>query len=927
MSDRIYAAIDLEMTGLQPGLDEIIEVGIVRCTPDRVLDRWQTLVRPLEMPPLRVQHMTRIAVSALADAPSWAEIEPKVRELLDDAILLGHNIPFDERFLEAAGYHPSHPSADTLELARIIDPAAPSHRLSRLCDRYGIALQDPHRALSDAEAARQVFLQLRDRCKALPLSARDDLSQILASAGLLWPTGRILRDWLEEAPRLAGLPAPSRRPSEPPLAPMPLPSGSLAELTERAFRSAAGDGLEQREQQLAMARDVAETLQRGDTLIVEAGTGTGKSLAYLLPASLWALKTGNTVLVSTHTINLQQQLEGNDVELVRRLVVGVSASAAESLRATVLTGRGNYLCQERLDQEMADAAAWENPALLARVAVWRYLSERGDRAELRLRNHEARSWPKLSAERTRCFSDPDCVYAVEGSCFLQRAQSQAASSHIVVVNHALLCRALVSGSALVPEAPVVIVDEAHALEDAATDQLSLEMTEAWMKETVTEVLAGFDALAEGAEQVRLPPASEIRQAAARGEAALADLFAELAAFVSKHAPRSGGNQSRGNQMQVTLSRGSRSFNDWSDLELRWEQLQAEWSALALEIERIASVRRAQDNDADAGSPAPRSVASEAQMLLLELRAQMSSLGTVVTEHSDEVVAWATRESRRAKTASLHTAPLSVAQQLQPLWNERHASILTGATLATSTEPGGEFRYLRERLGIDDAAESQHGSPFDYERRCRIYLPVDALEPNNREYDAYVASAITSLAVAAGGRSMVLFRSHAAMQKVGKLLRRDLDQAGLALVQQGRDGSAARVIEALREDPRTVAFGVAALWTGVDVPGEALSLLIITRLPFDPPNDPVRRARADQYDNDFEDYALPSAILKFRQGLGRLIRSQSDIGAVVILDGRMMGKRYGRRFRQAMPPAPVIEQSVTEIAADLRRFLPPISPVP
>ena len=563
MSDRIYAAIDLEMTGLKPGFDEIIEVGVVRCTPERVLDRWSTLVRPLEMPPLRVQRMTGIAPSMLADAPAWDEVEGRLREMIDGATLIGHNVPFDERFLEAAGIDLSRPSIDTLPLAQIIDPAAPSHRLGALCSRYDIEIDAAHRALADAEAARRLYLELASRFERLPADARDALSELSSSASVFWTPGRVLQDWsLSRANGSA--PTQSGRTSAraPGLAPVDLPRGSLEELVRVAFDSAADADFEQRDEQLAMAQDVANTLQHGGTLIVEAGTGTGKSLAYLVPAALWALKTGSTVVVSTHTINLQQQLEGKDVEFARRLIAGVSAEAGQALKATVVKGRDNYLCQQSLDRELGRAADWEDPLLLARAAVWRTLTQRGDRSELRLPTPMLARWERLSAGNTGCLSDRTCRYAINGSCFLLQTQRQAAASHIVIANHALLVRALTSGSITMPEAPVVIVDESHALEDVATDQLTLQMSESWINEPLQRGTEGPDSLMRRSTQAGLTAESQrLKQHVGQSEEALERFYDQLASFATEHAEGRTGNEDR-----VILSPGSRNSRAWSELE-------------------------------------------------------------------------------------------------------------------------------------------------------------------------------------------------------------------------------------------------------------------------------------------------------------------------------------------------------------------------
>ena len=916
---QIYAAIDLEMTGLKPGFDEIIEVGVVRCTPERVLDRWSTLVRPLEMPPLRVQRMTGIAPSMLAGAPAWDEVEGRLREMIDGATLIGHNVPFDERFLEAAGIDLSRPSIDTLPLAQIVDPAAPSHRLGALCSRYGIEIDAAHRALADAEAARRLYLELASRFERLPADARDALSELSSSASVFWTPGRVLQDWsLSRANGSA--PTQSGRTSAraPGLAPVDLPRGSLEELVRTAFDSAADADFEQRDEQLAMAQDVANTLQHGGTLIVEAGTGTGKSLAYLVPAAFWALKTGSTVVVSTHTINLQQQLEGKDVEFARRLIAGVSTEAAQALKATVVKGRDNYLCRQSLDRELGRVADWEDPLLLARAAVWRTLTQRGDRSELRLPTPMLARWERLSARNTGCLSDRTCRYAINGSCFLLQTQRRAAASHIVIANHALLVRALTSGAITMPEAPVVIVDESHALEDVATDQLTLQMSESWINEPLQRGTEGPDSLMRRSTQAGLTAESQrLKQHVGQSKEALERFYDRLASFASEHAEGRTGNEDR-----VILSPGSRNSRAWSELEILWEETKATLSAYGSSIEAIgdAGAEQARESQGDEERELD-SVTLEARNLLDDFSTRTKQLSRAVLEPSSEEVAWVTREHRKSGEASVQAAPLNVSSHLQPLWTDLHAAVLTGATLATTAQEGSAFGYLRERLGIEDAAESQYGSPFDYERNCRIYLPTDVLDADDHEHNESVARAIRMLAEAAGGRTMVLFRSYSAMNQVHRRIKDDLEQAGLVLLRQGRDGTAANIVEALRNDPKLVAFGVAALWTGVDIPGDALSLLIMTRLPFVPPNDPVLKARGEQYNNEFMEFSLPAAILQFRQGIGRLIRTQSDRGAAVILDGRISSRRYGRHFLDALPPAPVIREPINRVAEDIAQFLP------
>ena len=530
-----------------------------------------------------------------------------------------------------------------------------------------------------------------------------------------------------------------------------------------------------------------------------------------------------------------------------------------------------------------------------------------------------RQWEKLSARDTGCLSDRSCEYAMNGTCFLLRVQRHAATSHIVIANHALLVRALASGAVTMPDAAVVIIDESHALEDVATAQLSLEMKESWMLESIQRSVEGPDSIAALAEQRGFAAqASQLRRRAATAATSLEKLFDLIGSFATAHS-----QDQRGSDDRVTLTPGMRNMRGWSDLELEWEATHALLGQLSEAIDELVekSGNRARDASLEDDRDV-QSLANEAQLALGDLAERTQRLATVVTEHSANEIAWVARESRRSGAATIHAAPLSVSSHLQPLWNDRHATILTGATLATSGREDSSFDYLRERLGIEDAAESQYGSPFDYERRCRIYLPTDMLDAGDHEHDESVANAIKTLATAVEGRTMALFRSYSAMNQVTRRIGQDLESVGLVPLRQGRDGSAASIVETLRSDSRSVAFGVAALWTGVDIPGDALSLLIITRLPFAPPHDPVLKARGEQYDNEFMEFSLPAAVLQFRQGVGRLIRTQSDLGAVVILDGRIVNRPYGRHFLDALPPAPVHRTTVNAVAEELRSFLPP-----
>ena len=925
-----YAAIDLETTGLSRDSDEIIEIAIVRCTPHEVVSRWDTLVKPEEMPSLRVSRLTRITPAMLEKAPKFAEIEEELREQIAGVTLIGHSVQFDLEFLEGYGIRADKPAIDTFLLSQVIDPAAPSHRLGDLCARYGIELEDDHhRAFPDAEGARLLLLALRERFGELPEAVRADLREVAANMGFTWELSRIITElWDEHPTGFVKAPPPrsgrsgEERAGQPPR--VSLPAGSLAELTERAFaRAAEAELLQRRDEQLEMAAAVAESLSEGENLIVEAGTGTGKSLAYLVPAALHALRNGERAVVSTHTKNLQEQLLKEDLPRLREVLRSLIGKRADELKMAVLKGRGNYLCRRELDRLRERVSEPDEALLAARATVWASQTETGDRAELRLIRPMEPIWNRISAEDVTCLSD-QCEYVTNGNCFLLNAREKAAQAHLIVVNHALLVADAALGKSempeipAIPDAPTLIVDEAQELEGTAT---------AWLSESVDEssIIGLLDAAGgrrgrngrwSGGLAASLPvkTASELR-VATEDAAALGDaLFAACDEFIRE--------QSRGGREgdEIVLDAGKRAQRRWSEVESR---AQPAAEALAGIAKLLATTQATGPDEKLQPNSGEEQEAQELARSLAdreeEAREAATVLKNVLAARPEETIAWLAHGDR-GSGPSIHAAPFSVADWLRDyIWNRKRTTLLTGATLAHD----GGFERLQKESGIEESEprERMLGSPFDYERQARVYAAADAPPVNSEEYAKWLAQVLPMLAKAAGGRTMVLFTAYQMMRRAARATREVLESAGLALLVQGSDGGPANVVRALSENPKTVVYGVQSLWAGVDVPGEALSQLVIVRLPFPRPNDPVQQGRAVQYDNPFLEQSLPQAITTFRQGFGRLIRSAEDRGVCVILDERIISKRYGAEFEAALPVG-VEQAEAADIASGVARFLGP-----
>ena len=921
MTDPVFVALDLELTGLKVGSAEITEIGLVRCTPDEVLETWSTLVRPYTMPDLRIQRLTGISPEMLLEAPTFDEVVGQLREFLSEAIPIGHNVKFDLEHLGAAGVDASRAPLDTLPIAQVLDPTAPSHRLGDLCDRYGLVRTGAHRALADADASRLLLLALQRRWYQLSPSVHAQLAELIERAAPRSPLALFLSTVpaaIQEAPAQVFAAPQRRRPSRAPR--VRVPDRPLVELSAAAFDAATADAdspLEARDEQRAMAVDVARAFEAGEVALVEAGTGVGKSLAYLVPAALLALQTGERVVISTHTRNLQQQLDEHDIPQLREMIERVAPGAGERLNTAVLKGRDNYLCRRSLDNERQRVRDPEAALVVARSLVWAQSSETGDREELRLpRVHDA-AWQRLSAGEVSCLRD-GCPYVENGTCFLAGAYERAEQADIIIVNHALLVSDLLTDQSIIPHAPYLIIDEAQFLEQVATDQLRIDLDEVSLRGLIKGVASGdarrSTTLARRATRFAADEVAPLLEAVTAADGAIDAAWSRFDSFSREHA-------SAGNDLRVTD--GARAQPAWSSLEERWLDAQRRVADLQQALGKLA---RACDDRAAALTDEQRDqaemLAEEARDVSRALAESMVAAEATLTADADETIAWFERDQRSGELG-LRSAPLSVGAALDELlWPRRKSVVLTGATLTVDNE----WNFLREQLHVPEALESQYGSPFDYTNHARIFVPTDMppVQGSAADYEAALAHAIPALARAAGGRTLALFTAHGTMRRVADRVQPLLEASDIALEVQGRNGSPAQVIGQLQEDPRTVAFGVNALWTGVDVPGDALSLLIVCRLPFGRPNDPIQVARSEQYDNAFIQLHVPSAILRMRQGIGRLIRTRSDRGVVVILDDRVSTKNYGHRFLDALPPAPVEHASVDQIARAVASFLPPLS---
>jgi ATP-dependent DNA helicase DinG len=638
------------------------------------------------------------------------------------------------------------------------------------------------------------------------------------------------------------------------------PTGALSKLPEFEFRP----------QQQTMATSIADALQQQHHLIVEAPTGVGKSLAYLIPSILFALEENRKAIVSTHTKNLQEQLFQKDLPIVRSVL-------GTEFTATVLKGRGNYLCTSRMRNAIASTASMfdsEGTTQLQRIHTWSRTTHDGDVENLPF-VPKSEVWAMVCSEKGVCSSA-----ACGPDCFFQRAKERARSANLVIMNHALLFALMVlqgTDEGYVFNNDFLVLDEAHMLESVAGSgigkrlsryQVLAALRRLYNPKTKTGLLAKrstrLKKLCAGAVEATSEFFGSI-QSAARASASIGSAVAPLF--------------QREIRVRVPYIVSDTLTAPLADIQSELHKLEEESPGNRLESE-FAAVRRS---------------LWESQILVREF----------LEQPEQDFAYWVELAGVRSENVTLSASPIDIAQRIGPqLFRDGTSLIMTSATLSV----GGSLNYFQQRVGAQGIAGIILDSPFDHSRQMKLRIARNIPEPDSEEYASVLPSWLLQSIEQSEGKALVLFTNTTLMNAVAHVLRDELSRQGITLLVQGADQQRHRLLEEFKRDVHSVLFGLESFWMGVDVPGEALEHVIITRLPFAVPNHPLTEARMEKIvrrgGNSFTEYTLPEAVLKLRQGVGRLLRSRQDKGIVTILDSRILSKQYGRVFISSLPHCPV-----------------------
>ncbi len=931
--EQTYVSVDLETTGLNPQVDRIIEIGAVKFRGKEVLDTFHTLVNPRCPLPYRIRCLTGIIPEDLETAPSFPVVAGELISFIGNHPIVGQNVTFDLDFLRCHGVTLSNTTYDVLEAANILLPQLLDHSLPMLAKQLGVSCPVHHRALADATAAKEVFLALLDKASQLDLPLIAEITRLTIATGWAWrplfleieraKMGKVSL-WDKEAweadfaPRTMDLS--QRNPLVPYRPGKPLDLTWLsALLSEGGPMAKAFPGFEHRAGQVSMMQSVAKGLSDSKHLIVEAGTGIGKTVAYLLPAIFFALDNNAHVIISTNTINLQEQLMNKDIPDLLQALGGDSHRLDSELQVAQLKGRHNYLCLRRWNSwRRIPKLPWEEAKFLLHLLVWLSSTSTGDRAELSLSGSEPSLWSRICASEDNCVMER-CPY-YPGSCFLYRARQKTEGAHLIVVNHALLLSDLTKSRGILPEYNYLVIDEAHHLEEEATEQLGYQVSQRDIYDYLDHFddRGGFLLYLQNYLRITSITSSRRREI----EQKVRDLeeqvkvsrsrisqFFDVLTYLFHLRAKGQGDYER----HLRFTREFRRQPEWAEIELSWENLNFALGDIEASLSQLHSMLEDLPNRRDSDLSGLLAEISSLWQQLGGLRRQINS---IIASPEVNHIYWASLRGQD-DSPCLHAAPLQVGQVLEKsLFSQKDCVVLTSATLST----GGGLEYIKGSLGLKEAGELVIDAPFDYIASAMIYLPEDIPEPDKAGYQQVVEQALIELCRATQGRTLVLFTAHTALRTTYTAIKASLEEEGILVLGQGIDGSPKQLLNSFKANPQSLLLGTASLWEGIDVVGKALSVLVMARLPFNVPTDPVFSARCELFDDPFNQYALPQAALRFKQGFGRLIRSRHDRGVMVVLDRRLQTKPYGVVFLQSLPRCTVRSGRLRQMPQEVVQWL-------
>ncbi|WP_066047639.1 ATP-dependent DNA helicase DinG [Robertmurraya korlensis] len=924
MTNR-FVVVDLETTGNSPKKgDKIIQFAAVVVENGEIKETFSSLVSSDKPIPLFIEELTGLNNDMLKDAPTFSEIAPKILQLLDGAFFVAHNVLFDLSFLQEelinSGYEGFFgPVIDTVELSRIVFPTADSFKLTDLATKEGLAHDRPHQADSDAYVTAELFLILIKLLRELP---EVTLRQLLRLAGGLKSDISLLLDEYvlgksstrdvipEELEIFHGLVLRKKEEIENIQHSAQGIYPSTPEEIEAMFLRAFND-YEKRDGQVQMLDHVYSAFLNERHALIEAGTGVGKSMAYLLPSAIFSNNTNNKIVVSTYTTQLQEQLLTKDIPLLKKMV-------DFPLEVVLLKGRHHYISLEKFHQTLYEEEDnYDTSLTKMQILVWLTHTETGDYEELNLSSGGLLYWNRIKNDSSSFVKDRS--WLSHDFYFLIRQRVNEAK--IIITNHSLLMADLNAENSILPPFEYVIIDEAHHFEKAvgksfnqSIDYLSLRMLLSQFgsidqRQTFYELEQIFKNT-QIEDNHKLLHSFQINEMIVELQFEIDDLFRAVALFVKRSAKK-------GNQRLVKRVSHDESAKEWSSAVASAERCQFLLKDLYDSLNKWVDFVKSQQLTLDHHQ---RITMNEVVSFLDEIEEIRSHIKNLIIKPLSNQVTWIEMDARATQNlTSIYSQPVSISRLLKEnFFDKKKSAVLTSATMTVNQS----FDFVMDSLGLEEKnCSTLHiPSPFAYKEQVQVLIPDDLPEINKVPLSDYVAAItehIISIAEATKGRMLILFTSYDMLRKTYDLIKESGLLDDYVLFAQGiTSGSRSRLTRNFQRFEKSILLGTSSFWEGIDIPGEALSCLVIVRLPFTPPDDPIAEAKSEiiqaEGQNPFSKHSLPEAVLRFKQGFGRLIRKKTDRGFVIIFDRRIVTTTYGKAFLKSIPTVPVKTLDINEM---------------
>ncbi|MDR0139766.1 ATP-dependent DNA helicase DinG [Metabacillus idriensis] len=924
-----FVVIDVETTGNSPKKgDRIIQLAAVVIENGKVAERFSSFVNPLKPIPLFIEQLTGISNEMVKDAAPFEVIAEKVSSLLSDAYFVAHNVHFDLSFiqeeLERSGLQRfTGPVLDTVELSRIVFPGADSYKLSELCEELNIKHDNPHRADSDAEVTGELFIHIIKKAACLPPVTLQALKRL--SRSFISDIEDVLEDIISE--RLLDLKEPEHIEVFRSIAIRSQSKDILDDQNSRisenfetfSTRLMSSDGpiagqfeqYEKRTEQVKMMNEIHESFRSHQHALIEAGTGTGKTLAYLIPVIFYAMSEKKSVLVSTYTTALQQQVMAKEFPMLRKAV-------NQPFHMAVLKGKSHYLCLRKFEKYLnEDDYNYDNILTKAQLLIWLTETETGDFDELNLPSGGKLLWQRLHYDEKSSNSAKNPWLS---RCFYKRAYENAKKADVVITNHSLLLSSISSLSDFLDDIEEVIIDEAHHFERIACEHLGTRMHYLTLQ-ALTNQLGNLytDGLLRRTQH--LFSVNGLNDAFIEMDVIIKQLvedngvlFSTLHSYVLQ------------NEKDVQTNRITHRFKHNQKQSRKWLAILEVAARVKFQLHDLMKIMNKQKEDFHKIKNEEESfILYEYFAVLDKFAAAYKDLDTLFFKEKKDAVKWIEIESRGAKNAvSVYSQPVSVSEQLADgFFSEMKSVILTSATLTVDHS----FDYMIRELGLTDYYPKtlMIKSPFVYKEQAKLMIPSDFPAVQHvtlDEYTAAIAKNVSAIAKATKGKLLVLFTAYDMLKKTHQLLKADSGLEDFMIMGQG-GGSISKLTKNFRQFDQAILLGTSTFWEGMDFPGNELTTLIIVRLPFSPPDDPVVAAKCEQITkqgkNAFYHYSLPEAILKFKQGFGRLVRTERDKGLLFVFDKRIIEAKYGRHFIASLPPIDVHVEPMEKLHNEILRW--------